>query len=166
MVCPTEKLHSSDTSFTRRQKIWLIHTLKWDLQNSSPFWPTRSPNAAPQPSALALLACVSLCAALEGPVSPSLGLCCPCAALTGPAAALRGSCCLCLASTGLRSIWLPLRCSYAASLPLLYSWPGIKPFPCQYCPSPHFKLLLKFLANHALEFHLSFSASPMRVSSN
>ena len=28
---------------------------------------------------------------------------------------------------------------YATSLPLLYSWPGIRSSPCQYCPSLHRK---------------------------
>ena len=51
MVRPIEKLHDSITSFTWRQKIWLIHTLKRDLQNSSPFWPTRNPSPIPQPFA-------------------------------------------------------------------------------------------------------------------
>ena len=53
MVFPTENFHGTNTIFARRQKIWLIHTLKRDLQNSSPFWPTENPNVVPQPSASA-----------------------------------------------------------------------------------------------------------------
>ena len=92
----------------------MIHTLKRDLQNSSPFWPTGNPGAVPQPSASASLACVSLCTALEGPASAFLDLrcpCttldghasasrslrCPCATLVGPVSPLKGCCCLCAA---------------------------------------------------------------------
>ena len=73
MVCPREKFHGSNTSFTRRQKIWLIHTLKRDLNNSSPFWPTENLSTAPQPSMSAsALLWKALCHPLWAYAAPAL----------------------------------------------------------------------------------------------
>ena len=167
---PTEKFHGSNTSFTRRHKIWLIHTLKRDLQNSSPFWPTEDPSAVPQPSASAFLACVRLCTALEGPTSPSLGLRFPCAALTAPTSPLKGSCCLCaafyVALAKLFSYVLPLRYLDYYLSTVVVSLASDQIIPCQSFPSLHCKLASEFLANPALEFQLSSVHSLLCVFSN
>ena len=91
----------------------------------NPFPASGNPNLALTPFASAFLACVSLCAAQEGPASPWNGLHCPCAALIGVASAFLGSYCLCAAPTGLlaglRSCYLcaSLECSFSGLIVLL-----------------------------------------------